>query len=56
MRTTFKAYTPAAALGNYYGPNLCGAIKEFQRRTGLVAAGNTGPITYKKLQSFGFKG
>ena len=51
-----KAYTPAAALGNYYGPNLAGAIKEFQRRTGLVADGNTGPITYKKLQSFGFKG
>lgn len=59
MRATFPAYTPAAALGNYYGANLYGAIKEFQRRSGMAAKdcdGNTGPITYKKLQSFGFKG
>lgn len=56
MRKTFPSYTPPAALGNYYGRNLFGAIKEFQRRTGLEADGSTGKITYKKLQSFGFKG
>ena len=56
MRNTFPAYTPAAALGNYFGPNLQRAIKEFQRRTGLQADGMVGPITYNKLKSFGFKG
>lgn len=56
MRKTFPAYTPVSALGNYYGKNLAGAIKEFQRRTGLLADGNTGPLTYKELQKYGFKG
>lgn len=56
MRNTFPSYTPAAALGNYFGPNLQRAIKEFQRRTGLEADGMVGPITYNKLKSFGFKG
>lgn len=56
MRSTFPAYTPASALGNYYGPNLTKAIREFQRRCGLVQDGCTGPLTYAKLQSFGFKG
>lgn len=55
MFQTFPAYTPYAALGNYYGKNLEGAIKEFQRRTGLQADGNTGPLTYDKLKQFGFK-
>lgn len=56
MRSTFPAYTPAAALGNYFGPNLQRAIKEFQRRCGLATDGCVGPITYNKLKSFGFKG
>lgn len=56
MRKCFPAYTPAAALGPIYGDNLWKSIKEFQRRTGLVADGNTGPITYAKLQQYGFKG
>ena len=56
MRKTFPAYTPAKALGNYFGPYLQGSIKEFQRRTGLTADGMVGPKTYAKLQSFGFKG
>lgn len=58
MRSTFPAYTNAAALGNYYGPNLAAAIKEFQRRTGMKSKdcdGNTGPLTYDKLKQFGFK-
>lgn len=56
LRANFPAYTPKTALGNYYGRNLFGAVKEFQRRTGLVADGSTGPITYRMLQEHGFKG
>ena len=56
MRTNFPAYTPKSALGPVYGDNLWKSIKEFQRRTGLYPDGNTGPITYKKLQEYGFKG
>lgn len=56
MRSTFPAYTPAAALGPVYGDNLWRSIKEFQRRTGLEQDGNTGPITYNKLKEYGFKG
>ena len=56
MRTNFPAYTSKSALGPVYGDNLWKSIKEFQRRTGLYPDGNTGPITYKKLQEYGFKG
>lgn len=56
MRRVFPAYTPAAALGNYYGKNIAGAIKEFQRRTGLKQDGNTGAATYAMLKKYGFKG
>lgn len=56
MRKTFPSYTPKAALGNYYGPNLKRAITEFQRRTRLEADGNTGPITLAKLKQYGFRG
>lgn len=52
----YPDYTPKAALGNYFGPNLTKAVKEFQRRTGLEADGNVGPITMAKLKSYGFKG
>lgn len=55
MRRTFPSYTKASALGPEYGKNLAAAVKEFQRRTGLKADGMTGPITYAKLQSYGFK-
>lgn len=56
MRKTFPSYTPAAALGNYYGPNLTKSIKEFQRRTGMSKAdqdGCTGKKTLAKLRSYG---
>lgn len=56
MRNKFPAYTKPAALGNYYGPNLESAVREFQRRTGLQADGKVGPITFAKLKSFGFGG
>lgn len=55
MRSKFPAYTPAKALGPVYGDNLWKSIKEFQKRTGLTADGNTGPKTYAMLKSYGFK-
>lgn len=54
MRKMFPSYTPRAALGPVYGDNLSRSIAEFQRRTGLVPDGMTGPITYAKLRSYGF--
>lgn len=56
MRATFPAYTSPNALGNYYGPFLTAAVREFQRRTGLQTDGKTGPKTYAKLVQYGFKG
>ena len=55
MRKTFPSYTSTKALGNLYGPNLIASIKEFQRRTGLVADGMTGPKTLAKLVEYGFR-
>lgn len=61
MRKNFPKYTKAAALGNYYGPNLKSSITEFQRRARVAGRyndaidGNTGPKTYAALQSYGFK-
>lgn len=54
MRSVFPAYTNKLALGPYFGPYLKASIVEFQRRTGLEADGNVGPITFAKLQSYGF--
>ena len=59
MRACFPAYTPAAALGPVYGDNLWRSIKQFQQRCGMASNlcdGNCGPITYAKLQQYGFKG
>lgn len=62
MRRTFPAYTPAAALGNIYGPYIQGSIKEFQRRAKDAGRyddnvdGLTGPKTIKALISYGFGG
>ena len=42
-------------LGNYYGNIIKSYITEFQKRTGLEADGNVGPITLAKLKEFGFK-
>lgn len=55
MREIFPAYTSEKALGNVYGPYLIKAIKEFQKRTGLEVDGNTGPLTLKELEEYGFK-
>lgn len=62
MRTTFRSYTPASALGPIYGDNLWKSIAEFQRRAKAegkyndVIDGNTGPKTYTALKQYGFKG
>lgn len=62
MRDKFPAYTPAAALGNYFGPNLLRAVKEFQRRAKAdgkyndAIDGNVGPKTYAALKQYGFTG
>ena len=55
MYKTFPSYTNKKALGNYYGPYLQKAIKEFQKRTGLKQDGSTGPLTLEKLKKYGFK-
>ncbi len=55
MRRCFPSYTPKEALGNYFGKNLYGAVKEFQRRTGLEVDGNIGPITLAELKKYGFR-
>ena len=55
MRKTFPSYSDKKALGNLFGPYLEAAVKEFQRRTGLEADGNIGPLTLKMLEKYGFK-
>lgn len=55
MRKNFPAYTPAAALGNYYGPNIDAAMREFQRRVGLAITGDVGPLNLAALERYGFK-
>lgn len=54
MRAKYPDFTPEAALGDYYGDNIAGAIKRYQELNGLEADGNTGPLTYASLKSNGF--
>lgn len=59
LAKTFPGYFPKEVKnlpGNYYGNTTTKWIRELQRRTGLLQDGCTGPITYAKLKSFGFKG
>ena len=58
---TFPAYAKDQAelntlLGNYFGATTEKFVREFQRRTGLVADGCVGSKTYAKMQAYGFKG
>lgn len=61
MYNTFPAYDKVLnrdkndLLGNCFGPNLRAWIIEFQKRTGLEADGNIGPLTLAKLKEYGFK-
>ena len=55
MRRVFPAYTDERALGSLYGQYIQKAIREFQRRTGLEADGNVGPITLSMLEKYGFE-
>lgn len=41
--------------GDYFGVNLKAWVTEFQRRTGLEADGNIGPLTLKMLVKYGFR-
>lgn len=54
MRAKYPEFTPEAALGNYYGDNIWGAVKRYQELNGLEADGCTGPLTYASLKSNGF--
>ena len=54
MRAKYPDFTPEAALGDYYGDNIAGAIRRYQELNKLEADGNTGPITYGSLKSNGF--
>lgn len=54
MRAKYPNITPEAALGDYYGSNIAGAVKKYQEMNGLEADGNTGPLTYASLKSNGF--
>ena len=58
LRKNYPAYTPASALGNYFGPNIEKSLKEFQRRTGILADGNFTERgeTMQMLKRHGFKG
>lgn len=42
--------------GPYFGNNCLKWTKEFQKRVHIQSDGNIGPITYNKLQQFGFTG
>lgn len=65
---TFPSYYPndlSKLRGNLYGTTTTKWIKEFQRRAkedhyvypkDAAIDGNTGPLTYKALQHYGFKG
>lgn len=55
MRKNYPLYTPVTALGNYFGKNLLGAVKEYQRRRGLEQDGNIGPLTLADMVKCGFK-
>ena len=55
MHNKYPLYTPESALGNYFGKNLLGAVKEYQRRRGLEADGNIGPLTLADMVKCGFK-
>lgn len=55
MRKNYPLYTPVTALGNYFGKNLLGAVKEYQKRRGLEQDGNIGPLTLADMVKCGFK-
>lgn len=61
MRRVFPSYTDKKALGNYYGPFIKSAVKEFQKRSKAEANynaeidGNFGPKTLEALKKYGFK-
>lgn len=58
LREKHPEFTPKAALGNYIGPSITGAIKAYQKLKGLKVDGRfaTGGETLRALTADGFKG
>lgn len=54
----YPDYTPKEALGNYFGPKITAAVKEFQRRVKITVDGNFAENgeTIRALRKRGFKG
>lgn len=58
LREKHPEFTPKAALGNYIGPSITGAIKAYQKLKGLKVDGRfaAGGETLRALTADGFKG
>lgn len=54
LRKYAPLYTPEAALGKYFGPNLLKAVNEFRRRTGLTRNGRIDEKMLAELVERGF--
>lgn len=55
LRRVFPLYAGRLAQDGYFGPATKVAVKEFQRRSGLVDDGIVGPKTRKELLKYGIK-
>lgn len=49
LTTRYPAYAKWSPITDYFGDKTLAAVKEFQRRSGLVADGVVGPLTRKAL-------
>lgn len=54
LNAKFPAYSHLK-VDNSFGPATLAVVKEFQRRTGLVADGRVGPATRAKLEKYGIR-
>lgn len=55
LRKYAPLYTPEAALGDYFGPNLLKSVNEFRRRTKLTQNGHIDEKMLAQLVECGFK-
>ncbi len=55
LREYAPLYTPEAALGNYFGPNLLKSVNQFRKRTGLTQNGRIDDKMLTELVERGFK-
>lgn len=49
LTTRYPAYAKWSPITDYFGPQTLAAVKEFQKRSGLVSDGIVGPATWKAL-------